>query len=121
MSKQCSDIFDKVFDAHCGTCLMDCACGRTHFDSTTEGYSWEPGELARLEANADKDPDNYIAHDGTVGCMDINGQQVVYGCRCDIAQIFEKVILDNATRIANYLNLRAIRLREIAGKIEVKA
>ncbi len=33
MSKQCSEIFKKVFDSKCCGIVRTCACGITHFDT----------------------------------------------------------------------------------------
>jgi hypothetical protein len=121
MNDQCSELFERVFDSNHGGCVIDCACGRVHFDGIPEGgWSWEPGELEELIRKAGEIPDKYVQHDGTVGSMNISGAEIVYGCSCDLARKFEANIIANAERIAEYLNKRAAAMREKADKIEVK-
>jgi len=119
MRQQCSEIFEKVFDSHGGGCLRICACGRTHFDSSDNGWGWEEGELEKLLAKAKKDPNLFVEHDGTVGCMEVDGKDIVYDCSCNLAERCEEFLIQNATHIAEYLNKRAKKLRETAAKLDV--
>ena len=118
MSKQCSDLFEDVFDTCTGGCLRYCACGRTHFDPVNN-YDWESGELERLEERSQKDPDQCVAHEGSIGTMSIAGLEIVHGCSCDIAARHEKFILGHASKIAEFLNRYAAELRERAGAMQV--
>jgi hypothetical protein len=118
--KQCSELFETIFDSHGGGCRRECACGRTHFDISDNGWDWEDGELEGLQAKAKEQPDKYIEHDGIVGCMEICGAVIVYDCKCGLALAHERFLVVDAERIAKYLNERAKRLREKADKMEVK-
>lgn len=46
--------------------------------------------------------------------------EVVFDCKCDLAHKFERSIIENDVRIAEYLNRRARLFREKADRIEVK-
>lgn len=119
MSEQCSDLFRRVFDSHSGGCRRRCACGREHFDFSDNGWSWEVGELERLEALALKEPDLYIGHDNTIGTMEIAGLEIVCDCKCETAAKYERFICTHARQLAEYLRKRAKELRETADETDV--
>lgn len=111
MSEQCSEVFREVFHSGHGSCEITCACGRTHFDtSTNNGWSWEEGEFEELVKKSKEEPDKYIGEDGTVTSMMINGLEVVEGCPCDVAKKYELFLIHNAEKVARYLNRRADNL-----------
>ena len=114
-----TELFETVFDSCCSGIVRTCACGRTHFDSSDNMSSWEEGELEGLLKKAQEHPNMYIDCDHSIGTMNINGVEVVYDCKCDIAQKYENFILNNAKQIAQYLNKRAKMLRETANEIEI--
>lgn len=116
--KQCSGVFEKAFDSHCGGCVRTCSCGRTHFDSVNF-YDWDERELDQLLLKAKAEPDSFIAHDHSIGTMEIGGKEIVIDCPCDLAWKYEEFIIAHAVQLANYLRLRAIELRERADKIDV--
>lgn len=120
MNNQCSKLFDEVFDSSCGGCLRTCECGITYFD-TYNIWDWEEGELEELKQKAEDDPEHYVGIDCSVGTLSIDGREIVYGCTCKLAQRYEEFILDHAEQIAEYLNKRAILLKEKAAAIEVEA
>ena len=116
---QCSELFSNVFDSNCGGCLRTCECGITHFD-TFHSYDWEEGELEELEKKAKADPKHYIEHDCSIGTIEIGGVEIVYGCICGLAEKYENFIISHDEQLAEYLNKRAVLLREAAESIEVK-
>lgn len=119
MKKQCSELFGDVFDSNCGGCCRTCECGITHFDGYNEyDRNWD-NELEELQQKAEKDPDHYVEHDCAIGTMEIGGIEIVYNCTCDLAQKYESFILRHARQLAEYLNRRAIMLKEEAVAIEV--
>ncbi|MFH0846272.1 MAG: hypothetical protein V1851_02655 [Patescibacteria group bacterium] len=120
MERQCSELFGDIFDSHTGGCYRECACGRVHF-TTERGYDWNDGELEDLLKREEKDPDKFIPSDHTVRTMNINGQEIVYGCCCNLAKKYEAFIRNNAPRIAEYLNAMAESLRKKADEIQVDA
>lgn len=116
---QCSELFDKVFDSRYGGCVRTCECGITYFDSYNE-WNWEDSELEKLQQKAKDDPKHYVEQNCAIGTMGIGGIEIVYGCTCDLAKRYEDFILVHAEKIAEYLNKRAVMLREKADSIEVK-
>lgn len=117
--KQCSDIFEQVFDARIGSNCRTCVCGRTYFNSHDIGC-FDGDELEELEKKTLDDPDMYIAVDYTIGTMDIGGVDIVIGCSCDTAAKYERFILTHAKRLKEYLRLQAIALRKKADEIDSK-
>lgn len=110
-----SQIFEDAFaDNVCG-CRRTCVCGVVHYDAYNH-YDWEDGELEALES----DPET-VGHDGTVGTMTINNEEIVIGCTCNKAQQYETFILGHARQVAKYLNAKAASMREVADLLEVKA
>ena len=111
MSEQCSEVFREAFHSGHGSCEITCACGRTHFDtSTNNGWDWNEGELEGLIEKAAKEPDKYIGDDGTVTSLLINGLEIVEGCSCNFAKKYELFLIHSAEKIAHYLNKRADNL-----------
>jgi Zn-finger nucleic acid-binding protein len=91
----------------------------TWFDPSRD-WDWEEGELEKLLENEKGHPDRYRTMDHSVGTMKINGKEIVTGCGCDHARAYEAFLIDDAERIAEYLNRRGQELREQADKITVK-
>jgi len=117
---QCSDLFCDVFDSHCAGNVRTCECGITHFDTyNTDDYDYEERELEELEQRAKNDPDHYVAHDHSIGTMEISGVEIVYGCSCNLAKKYEGFILMYAEQLAEFLNRRGEILREQAKKTVV--
>ena len=116
---QCTELFDNVFDSKCGGIVRTCECGITHFD-VYNIHDYEDGELEELQRNAQKDPEHYIAHDHSLGTMEIGGIEIVYDCSCDLAKKYENFIIGHDVQLAEYLNKRAAMLREKAKATEVK-
>ena len=113
MTEQCSEIFEEVFNSHCGGCVRTCTCGKTYYD-TYNDYDWDDGELEALE----KDP-RAVALDYGVGTMSIAGEEIVFGCDCDHARRYENFIISHASQLAAYLTKRAAALEEEAKSIKV--
>lgn len=115
-----SEEFEKVFDSHSSGCIHECQCGRVFFDVYNDDWDWEEGELEKLEDLAKKEPDKYISVAHSVGYMRIDGKNFVYDCPCNQIVKYEQFLLNHEEDIAQFLNLRAAKLRELANKIEVK-
>lgn len=112
------DIFEEAFSDSVGTYMASCACGKTYYnpDST---WSWEDGELERLEA----DP-KAIAIDHAVGYVTFEGVTYINACDCwhERAERIMAFLDEHASEIATYLNEeRARRIREAESLCEVKA
>jgi len=118
VTKQCSEIFEKVFDTRGSGCVRKCACGITYFDGSDWSAFYE-GELEELRRKAQETPDKFVEWNQSVGCMEIGGQSIVYGCNCDTAQKYEQFIVNYSEQLAKYLNMRAAALRRKAGMIGV--
>lgn len=117
----CSNLFAKIFNSGGGGCIRTCACNRIHFDgSEYGGWDWEEGELEELQENSKKNPDRYIEHGETVWTLDLGGLEVVYGCHCEIAEKYERFIIEASEEIAEYLNRKADLDIKAAEKIKVK-
>ena len=117
--EQCSNLFSKVFDSGYGGCVRTCECGITHFDCYNT-WDWEEGELERLQDQAKEHPDRYVEVEGSIGTMEIDNIQIVWGCSCDLAKKHERFIRNHASKLAQYLNEYATKLRKAADDIDVK-
>jgi hypothetical protein len=69
--------FEGAFSGRTGSCVRDCECGKTFWDSYNTGYDWEEGEVDRLVA----DP-KAIAVDYAVGTIEFEGRTYVNACDC---------------------------------------
>jgi len=118
MEKQCSELFESVFDSHMGGIVRTCVCGITTY-SYLDRSCFEWGELEKLEAKHLTDPEHYRPVDHTVGTMMINGEEIVVGCPCDRARKWEAFIRGEAKRLAVYLRRYAEQLRKMADGVDV--
>jgi hypothetical protein len=85
-----------------GTKVASCEhCGRVHYDST--GEFMEEGELEGLNLKAEKEPEKYIGHDGSICIGDLMGKQIVVDCPCNFLGWFEATIWINRELISEYL------------------
>lgn len=48
MSEFDRELFERAFSAHASSCRRTCKCGKEFYDAVNS-YSWEDGELERLE------------------------------------------------------------------------
>lgn len=89
---------------------MECDCGRTLFDNSHQ-YDWEEGELERLEALAESDPEHYAVLDFGCSSVVIDGRTFVMGCPCNGLRAYENFIRNHAEQLAKFLvHLRQERL-----------
>lgn len=116
--QQCSELFKSVFFSHCSGIRRQCACGITYFNGCDKDY-FDEGEFEDLKEKAKKEPSKYIERDHDIGTLEIGGFEIVLGCTCNIASKYEKFILFNAEKIAEFLQLKAIELRNKANKIDI--
>ena len=112
--------FIRAFDSGIGTCRAICECGIVHFDEVQQHYDWEEGELEELQEFAKYNPEAYVAHDHSIGFIEIDNKQVVIDCSCNTVDKYEDFILNHVVQIAEYLNRRAKYMRQTADLIEVK-
>ncbi len=108
--------FELSFNSGCSGCRRECECGRVHFD-TYNRYDWEEGELARLEELAAAEPAKYIAHDHSIGVMEMAGLSVVMGCPCKKLVPYERFLRGHAHGIADYLKRRAALMEKDAAPL----
>lgn len=118
MPKQCSELFNDLFDSSCSGCIRTCACGITWFD-TYNTWDWEKGELEELNEKEKANPDKYKSRDCSIGTLEINGIEIVYRCTCDLAYRYEQFIRIHAVQIAKYLNEMSKQLKERSEAIKV--
>ena len=111
-----SNMSNRFFDAFTngiGSCVGECACGKTHFDSEND-WSWEDGELETLKALAKKKPSKYQEHDCSIGFVSLMGNEIVSGCTCDSVRKYEDFLLKETCAIATYIRaLHAEKEREL--------
>lgn len=119
MRAQCSEEFSDAFASGCGGCVRVCACGKTHFDNTDNGWDWGEDELEAIEAQAKLQPGQYVARDGQVSTLTIDGKEIVLGCNCDTARNYERFITTHEVQIADYLRKRSKALRTRADLISL--
>jgi hypothetical protein len=115
--KEPSEDFYQAFHSNHGSIIMDCPCGRVHFNYM-DSHCFEPGELEALEEKQKNNPDKYIGCDYTVTSYMIGKTEFVMGCPCNFGRQFEDFINQNDWRIARYLNEKAKRLRRHADNIQ---
>ena len=116
-----SEIFQDVFDSRAGGCIRECDCGRTYFDgSYGGGWGWEDGELEGLKEQALKLPDKYFNCDHSIGGLEINGLFFVHDCICGGSERYELFLINEDSRVAEYLNRRSEELKRKAESMRVK-
>lgn len=113
-----SKLFIDVFNDRSGGVLRTCACGITWFDEASP-ECFESGELERLQELAKEKPDKYKTTDYSIGLLEIGGQQIVIDCVCDKAEKYEKFIVLNAEKIAEYLRGRSKLLIQKAEALKI--
>ena len=107
------DSFEKAFDDHGGSCRIDCACGKIYYNPTG-GWSWDDGELERL----DHAP-NAFALDYTPSYISFGGQTFAMDCQCWHPQAEQAMrFLDfHARKIAEYYRLEKERKQKEADAV----
>lgn len=102
--------FERAFSDHSGGCVRTCECGKTYFDNYNSGYSWDDGELEKLQAGGGIP----LAH--SVGDIAFEGKQYVDACDCwhERAKHLMKFIDGHAVAIADYLKREKQRKQQEA-------
>ena len=93
-----------------GSICIDCEfCNRTHFVSYGD---FDRGELDDLRSRALQSPDKYIEHGDCdyISWGYLEGKQIVWGCPCNRARLYERWIWNHRYTIASYLKSRADEL-----------
>lgn len=105
--------FEDAFDGHVGSCVRDCACGRV-FYNPDGGWTWELGELEKLEA----DP-KATRLDYSVGSIEFEGQTFVPDCTCWRPRAAKIIgwIEAHAQQIADFLNAESKRKKAEAERM----
>lgn len=95
------DLFEEAFDAGFGSCYRMCHCGKAFYNSDG-GWDFEPGELERLDKDANATD---LPH--SVGFIYCGDRECVPDCDCwhDYAKRVIAFLEHNATFVANYLTL----------------
>ena len=120
LTMQCSDLFVEALDSHVSGYVRVFESGKTYFDGYNNWDDWYSGELEGLKKDANDYPDRYIAVDGSVGTISIDGKEIVIGCDCGRARVYEDFIIAHAEQLARYLNKYDKNLEERADKIKVE-
>ena len=97
-----NELFEEIFDTHCFGCYRVCSCGREYFDTSDNQWTWEEGELENLIKNSEKYPDRYFPTDGAVGTVNINGTEIVQGCKCLLYNDFKSFLNNHKKQIIEY-------------------
>ncbi len=95
--------FEDSFRAGFGGCVMDCHCGRTCFDDSSNSYDWDSGELETLRLRSDQEPDKCVALAHACSALTIDGKTFVLGCPCGGPVAYEKFLRNHAEQIAKFL------------------
>ena len=110
MNDNMTGLFFDAFSTGSSTSRGFCACGKEHFDFENS-WDWEEGELEELQERGEKKDDGVMGHDHSVSYVNIMGNEIVFGCDCEIAQKYEAFINRHMTSIVKYI-------REIAKQKE---
>lgn len=107
--------FERAFGNSSAGCVRTCECGITYFDGV-QSYDWEPGELERLEAQAEAPNAKAVRLEYAPGDMGFEGGQYVDACTCwhKRAGLIMGFIDAHAHKIAAYLKLEKARQQRIA-------
>lgn len=97
-----------------GGIVIECSCGREHFEDSESGGDWDEGELDRLRARANEHPDKTVACGYCVTYANINGQTYILGCPCNGMRKYEDFLWLHRTSIAAYLSARSITEKAVA-------
>lgn len=97
--------FESAFSLHSGGCRNTCSCGKEFYNSSGD-WSWEDGELEKLESNKEAIDLNW-----SVSLIDIQGEIFVLDCNCwhEKAHKIINFIDRNAYQIVEYLKLEKKR------------
>lgn len=101
--------FEIAWSSGISGCRMECNCGRTFFDDSSNDWDWEDGELESLRESALAQPDRVIGSTkGSSTSFVFEGVWYVDSCPCtEKLKRYEDFILRNAVQIAAYLNRNA--------------
>lgn len=111
------DLFWEVFTTH-GSLIVECVCGRTVFASGDPDADYNPGELESLRRHVEcgalfiEDARNVM-----VSAATIYGQTIAFGCGCDCAQRYARLLVEDAPRIAEFLRKRYEQRRSAAERV----
>lgn len=102
--------FESAFSTGGGTIAMQCACGKTYYDSSVPGW-FEAGELENLQTNSDA-----TDVDHSVGSVYFNGAVYATDCDCWHASAEKYMVwMDTyGNQICEWFALEKKRLQEIA-------
>lgn len=106
--------FIRAFHSGGGGCRRQCECGREFYNSDG-GWTWNEGELERLEASAATDLDH------TVETLVVEGREYCIDCTCwhVRASHLARWISNHGRGIAHFLTLEKRRLEEKAANAPV--
>lgn len=105
MDENMSDRFFEAFSTGGSGCRGLCACGKEHFDWEND-WGWDEGELEELQEQ-EKKGDKVMGHPHSVSYVNIMGNEIVFGCDCEIAQKYEAFINRHVNNIVEYIRAMA--------------
>lgn len=102
MSEFDRELFERAFSAHASSCRRTCKCGKEFYDAANS-YSWEDGELERLE----EDPKaTSLPYAVSIICFE--GADYVADCDCWVerAKKIAAWLEAHDVQVATWLNTR---------------
>ena len=114
-----------AFGKSASCCSEYCeACGRTYFITSSGHGDYSEGELEKLRALAEQEPDKCIEvpdFDSIATIRMPNGKRVIIGCACDPTRPLSDFIEDNAAELTDYLRRYWRDIRREAAKTAERA
>ena len=105
MTEASKHFLDAFRSSGIGSPQLECGCGRINYGVDSDCF--DEGELEHLEAERQKNPKGYEAHDGNgVSGGEILGRFAVDGCPCNYAAYAERLLWANRNEIARFLRDR---------------
>jgi len=103
-------IFEEAFADGCGSCSMDCACGKQYYNPDPS-WDFEEGELEALQ----NDPEA-ISLEWSAGHISFEGKTYVLDCDCwkQRAETIASFLDAHAGKIVEYLTLEKRRKQQEA-------
>lgn len=109
---------------HSSSSVISCEqCGRVHFNPHDPPGCFEEGELEKLMAKNEADPDAYFSHDCSVGWANSpnNGKQYVFGCPCHYDRALEDMLWGARHATMEYFMRRAKAEKKAADSMQLRA
>lgn len=109
----CSREFQEAISSKGSIQIVCEACGRNHFVDNDLNPDSTGVDVARLVAEAEQHPNQYVRHDPAdddmISWFEWNGCEVVFDCPCGFAAKLEQTLWQRRSEITKYLTARAKR------------